>query len=710
MDICGRADTSSKNSEFVSTTSTPATKLLIPGRAGLGVAPLPPLRMSHCAPRSRHAPDKTTRMSSPYLLQHHRHNRRYHHLHPHHLFLLTHYCRLVLFLLVAELLAWPTVSGAPDSYYYDDGPRSHPRHRRPEYQPRMVCNNGTDYACICRASIPPDDEPTPGIIECDEFIQSLELPVVDMRLRHVNLEAHLHTNEKYETYFKRRIANIVSSYCEHQANECPGATLRITQAPSDASQSDDSDDDRSVLYAADDESEPLLTQNNVVLLRVEREPVNVTRILFAITKSENVGSLNEQMIIDPVKVKYILGSQAGPLARILGGIKLDSVRVSRIRRHLKASDTDNTRLITIISVVGAFFAICYIIGAIRLCRDARRRKRERKAKEDPNGLGNATLVPNYGSCQRKSSKNGGVLKMTGCERNAIPSNYKEIDECVDNYHPDEPHVLTERQARFMFMCDPSQLPREPTFDSQTAVDVEPIHSVKSTPPREEVVVKNEISVMTAAVAAEKRRSSSSSQELQPPPSKTTNRSPVSDPEVPALVLVPSLSLDSPITSDDSPNSAAPITLLGNDRESPIDRPKSRRGSRIGDEVLDLREEDGPLDVEKNNNYNLLFENLANVRDGDENDRRAQLERWSSSDGEVDVYYKLSEDEDTIHGDDWANAKVAGVAGAQPQHEVTDSDSDEDDDAGELLKRNDGDIDGYVYERLREELTPVPFDS
>ncbi|KAK6012232.1 hypothetical protein OSTOST_22623, partial [Ostertagia ostertagi] len=189
-----------------------------------------------------------------------------------------------------------------------------------------------------------------------------------MRLRHVNLEAHLHTNEKYETYFKRRIANIVSSYCEHQANECPGATLRITQTSSDASQSDDKDDDKSVLYAADDESEPLLTQNNVVLLRVEREPINVTRILFAITKSENVGSLNEQMIIDPVKVKYILGSQAGPLARILGGIKLDSVRVSRIRRHLKASDTDNTRLITIISIVGAFFAICYIIGAIRLCR------------------------------------------------------------------------------------------------------------------------------------------------------------------------------------------------------------------------------------------------------------------------------------------------------------------------------------------------------
>ncbi|KAL6728741.1 hypothetical protein Aduo_010480 [Ancylostoma duodenale] len=275
-----------------------------------------------------------------------------------------------LLVIVAELLAWSIAVGSADDFSYAashvPSSAAHARHHEPPER-QMVCNNGTDYQCICRTGAPTTVTP-PSIIECDQFIQSRELPVVDMRLRHVNLEAHLHTNEKYETYFKRRIANIVSSYCEHQANECPGATLRLTQTVSDASQSDDDDDDKSVLYAADDESEPLLTQNNVVLLRVEREPVNVTRILFAITKSENVGSLNEQMIIDPVKVKYILGSQAGPLARILGGIKLDSVRVSRIRRHLTLADTDNTKLITIISIVGAFFAICYIIGAIRLCR------------------------------------------------------------------------------------------------------------------------------------------------------------------------------------------------------------------------------------------------------------------------------------------------------------------------------------------------------
>ncbi|KAK6013910.1 hypothetical protein OSTOST_20746 [Ostertagia ostertagi] len=301
--------------------------------------------------------------------------------------------------------------------------------------------------------------------------------------------------------------------------------------------------------------------------------------------------------------------------------------------------------------------------------------------------------------------------MTGTEKNAIPTNYKEIDECVDNYHQDEPHVLTERQARFMFMCDPSQLPREPTFDSQAALDIEPVHSVKSTPPREEVIDENEPPAeVTAEETVEKRRPSTSP-EKQSPPVKLANRSPPSDPEVPALVLVPSLSLDSPITSDDSPNFAAPTTLLGNDEDSPTDRPKSRRGSRVGDEVLDLREEDGPLDMEKNNNYNLLLQNLG--REEDEIDRREQLGRWSSSDGEVDVYYKLSDDEDmTIHGDDWPNVKpAAGLDRTEPRHVVGDSESDDDDDVDdEPLKRSDADIDGYVYERLREELTPVPPDS
>lgn len=62
-------------------------------------------------------------------------------------------------------------------------------------------------------------------------------------------------------------------------------------------------DDKTVLYATD-ENEPPLTQDNVVLLRVEKEPGNITRMLFVITRSDMVGSLAESQIIDPVKVCY----------------------------------------------------------------------------------------------------------------------------------------------------------------------------------------------------------------------------------------------------------------------------------------------------------------------------------------------------------------------------------------------------------------------
>ncbi|CAJ0600445.1 unnamed protein product [Cylicocyclus nassatus] len=599
-----------------------------------------------------------------------------------------------LLVVLAELLSFVCAVGAYDDY--GGGHRSHAvagvRHE-PERQ--MVCNNGTDYQCICRTGVPPASDVIAGppIIECDQFIQSLELPVVDMRLRHVNLEAHLHTNEKYETYFKRRIANIVSSYCEHQANECPGATLRLAQTVSDASRSDD-DDDKSVLYAADDESEPLLTQNNVVLLRVEREPVNVTRILFAITKSENVGSLNEQMIIDPVKVKYILGSQAGPLARILGGIKLDSVRVSRIRRHLSPADTDNTKLIYILSVVGAFFAICYIIGAIRLCRDARKRKRERKAAEDAaNGLATVNAIPNYGACQRKPSKNGAVKQKT--EQN-VPTTYGEINEPVENYDSNEPHVLTERQARFMFMCDPSQLPREPTFDSETALESEP--HPRSSAPREERIVEERYKHTENPVKPVKEE----------PPEEKPKQTPAANEQevpVPALVLVPSFSLDSPMTSEESPVAAEPTTAFLDEPDSPDDRPKSRRGSRVGDEVLDLREV-GASPVNENNGFGHPHEVI--VVDVAKERRNPELNRWSSSEGEVDVYYKLSDDEDTIRGDDWSRIKPPPLQENNLRSEESESDVDDEED--ERLTKQDSEVDGYVYERLREELTPVPPDS
>uniref|UniRef100_A0A1I7WX85 Recep_L_domain domain-containing protein n=1 Tax=Heterorhabditis bacteriophora TaxID=37862 RepID=A0A1I7WX85_HETBA len=549
----------------------------------------------------------------------------------------------------------------------------------------MVCNNATEYQCICRLS---STHEVNSQIECDQFIQSKELPVVDMRLRHVNLEAHLHTNEKYETYFKRRIANIVSSYCEHQANECPGASLRLVETDTSKIA-----DDKSVLYASD-ESEPLLTQENVVLLRVEREPGNVTRILFAIIKSLNVGSLNEQMIIDPVKVfrflninrlyvKYILGSQAGPLARILGGIKLDSVRVSRIKRALKTADMDNSKLLIFVSIVGIFFVICYIIGGYRLYRDSLKRKRDRKRQTDTtNGLVESKAVPNYGACaskiEEKESRNGATFKKS-IEELPYLNEYSQINECVG--YEQEPHVISERAAHFMFMCDPSQLPREPTFDSQICLETEELE----TSSRKSISLQNVTLIKKNEQVTELNRRLSMTEE------------PSSDQEVPALVLVPSLSIDSPITSDDSPSFATIDTSIAGSECPPLHRPKSRRGSHVDDEVLDLREIETPSVKEVRSNDDELTEKR----------REQDSSRWSSSEGEVEVYYKLSDEEDIIKGDDWEIKTIEPDVEQKISNRESDSEADDEESVRPLVE---SEPDNFVYERLREELTPIPPDS
>lgn len=59
-----------------------------------------------------------------------------------------------------------------------------------------------------------------------------------------------------------------------------------------------------ILYAIDDD-DPLLSQDNVILLRTHNEPLNITRILFNVVKSQTIAKgayIDEEAILDPVKV------------------------------------------------------------------------------------------------------------------------------------------------------------------------------------------------------------------------------------------------------------------------------------------------------------------------------------------------------------------------------------------------------------------------
>ncbi|CAJ0569195.1 unnamed protein product, partial [Mesorhabditis spiculigera] len=565
----------------------------------------------------------------------------------------------------------------------------------PLHVPVMLCNNNTDFQCVCAGDPAELDQPKiqkiarfkrsstskkpakSQIARCETFMEIKDLPVVDMRLRHVNLQTIVKGSESYEVYFKRRIASIISAYCEHRANECPGVSLRLTK---EEMMSPDG-----VLYNIDP-SEPVITQENVIIVRVVPEPRNYTRIQFAVAKHGVFFKLNDKTLIDPVKIKYILGSQVGPLSRILGGIRIDSVRVSHIRRVLSKADTDNSKLLWLLYGVAAFFVICWTIGAIKIYRnreEKKRRAREKKASEE-NAIARKP-VNDYGSIapeQRsrshsksergKSAEKNQIIKPNGSCREERPAaiivgGYTEIDEPVSKT-PSGPRI-DDRAARQMFACDPSQLPKEMSFD---------VYDEAQLPVSDRVTPDSRGADTDAQYIIEARAPSSAvtptdasadfSRSLTPTLDAVTQTNMMAPP-VPILVMQPSSNslFETSQLPDHNPASASSSTgfgcLLGAD--DPYARPASRRGSRADeidiDEILDMRERRESM--EKPSGIPLPSHL--------EKENKQNEEEWSSSEDEAEIYYKMSEDEEEL-GDDWkplaSKPKLQNGIPIRPQRE------------------------------------------
>ncbi|CAB3402195.1 unnamed protein product [Caenorhabditis bovis] len=641
----------------------------------------------------------------------------------------------------------------PPEYMFTPIPESQPdvvvETRRP-----IVCNNQTEFECICVRpfiSTHPSSTNNHSIMsskpDCSVFIKTDELPVVDMRMRHVNTEAIIHSGISYEEYFKKRIASIVSHYCQHNTNECPGTTLRTSQV----SQEYDNDEiDKSVLYAERDESEPLLNKENVVILRMEQLRGNVTRILFVVTKNDRVGGIvSENLIIDPIKVKYILASQVGPLSRVLGGIRIDSVRAAKLKRNENLGSLawttpeqradnlkSNSKLIKGLLVVCAFFLTTYCIAFAQCIRYFyRKRQAERLAKISENGLAATAERKNYGTCenQRKPSRNGHVKT-----EERVPLTYEQIDENAN----DEPQPLTERQMRNWFACDASQLPREPTIDDSLMTYEVPHGPVSSPKPTEDLKTKEESPILTKREAP-KVVEKHSPETAFPPSDEFTNyvedqyhksrtssqgsneykpKSPVEDPwdelpkNVPPVVLLQSETPDIPVYPTTIDEGEDFVGKLGGP-STPLIRPRSRRGSRID-------EEEGTLDIPElkplSSDDPLKDPMDVPVPPEQIKTEIEESDRWSSSeDGEVDVYYKMSDDEDVTQEEiefKKALAKVSLEKQEKPKKQETppsspirtnnniETDSEDEDEDVVMKEKED---EAFVYERLREELSPQP---
>ncbi|CAI2349110.1 unnamed protein product [Caenorhabditis sp. 36 PRJEB53466] len=674
----------------------------------------------------------------------------------------------------------------PPAYPYDPHPLSAPE--AVVHSPRpILCNNHTEYECVCmRAYTSPHSSSSsthsaPAAPDCSVFIKTDDLPVVDMRMRQVNTEAKLYTGDSYEEYFKRRISTIVSHYCQHNTNECPGVSLRMSH----------------------------VSQDNVIILRMDHLRGNLTRLLFVLTKNDrNSGVVNEDEIIDPVKIKYIIASQVGPLSRVLGGIKIDSVRAAKLKRNYDVAAAnslsystpeqrvdnakDNSKLVKILAVVILFFGTTYIIGLIQCVRWCHRRRKARKEAKLAETSHVATDAKNYGTCDgqaRKPSRNG---HMVHSEERTPLTMYEQIDE---NTHDDQSQSLSQRQMRNWFKCDSSQLPREPTYPTNLVDSYQmTLGAPITTPnPTDDLKAKEESPILTKrtdgketnkAVSPVFSSQATTSSEAIFPPSKDFSdyvedqfhksrassssptdipKSPLDDPwdemagnkNVPPVVLLQSDTPDLPLAMQNHlgkqryEEDEEVEGVKGLRSNSPVfARPRSRRGSRIDEpegqldilELKPLHTDDPlaePLDVP------VPIDSIKGSVD--------EEDRWSSSEeGEVDVYYKMSDDEDVTREElDWKKAMakaelekeaknqgqtLPGAAGVieplqkkktetPPSSPIqihiqnhlnhnNDSDSEEDREHEDVPDNGkDAEIaekdDDFVYERLREELSPQP---
>ncbi|VDM96233.1 unnamed protein product [Thelazia callipaeda] len=297
----------------------------------------------------------------------------------------------------------------------------------------ILCNNNTEFVCICQHIA---GNLRQQYIQCSQLIELDELPIIEMNIRRVNLSARLHTDETYESYFKRRVATVVSNYCEQQADECLTTTLR-------------------------------LKKENVVLLRTQASELQSTIIGFVVTKSQRLSLLNTETILDSIKVKYILSAQLAALSRILGGVRIERIETVLMTKYQENynengedSQGDNLRLLIILFIVVAFLVITYIVAAIRVCRDY---CVKRKANKNDNKLRNASEVPNYGTCI-STNKTDAEMDHSEPEKIAlttrIPQENLQSDKDVENMVVLDPHRM-----RRMFECDPSQLPAEERLSS-----------------------------------------------------------------------------------------------------------------------------------------------------------------------------------------------------------------------------------------------------
>uniref|UniRef100_A0AC34RJ28 Uncharacterized protein n=1 Tax=Panagrolaimus sp. JU765 TaxID=591449 RepID=A0AC34RJ28_9BILA len=522
------------------------------------------------------------------------------------------------------------------------------------------------------------------------------MPVIKMTLKKINLEDRLHTNETYQQYFRRRVANLISDYCEHQANECIGTTLRMPKVDSNYSSKPTETTTQLIL---DDDYEPLLTQENVVIVRVNFLPRDRVELYIVVTKTTDIMTLNEDNTMIPEKIKYILSAQIAPLSRVLGGVHIEELKTDYVQ---KINYESNAGLIKFLFVTFIAIAICYVVAATKCCVETRRKRRKKNANAQKYGT-------NYGTCTEKllnyEKPNGKLKGNSITSRDSLSSSRKgkkssgirtpTIELKTPTFEDDRPS-LDARSFTRMFACDPSQLPAEymyvsPEGDNQSEdvlLHSPPLSKKHSSPITQEGPQIPSMILVSAStpIPPELGFDSSSKTELQlqQPPFKQNKQE----------ILVTGTSL-----------------LNTNQVYNPYERPLSRRGSRNstpeqGEEfAVDREETPSPLGDEEADTFiadKVEEENVPSVQPD-----IVKNEHWSSdSDSENEVYQRLSEasegeDDERMLNDERQTTKKWKNLPKNNSSDVESNFSDED----ETTKTEEEMLEGHNYKRLQE--SPVP---
>uniref|UniRef100_A0A0N5ANN3 Miff domain-containing protein n=1 Tax=Syphacia muris TaxID=451379 RepID=A0A0N5ANN3_9BILA len=188
-------------------------------------------------------------------------------------------------------------------------------------------------------------------------------------------------------------------------------------------------------------------------------------ITFVVIKNAQIRDLTTQRLMNSTRIRALLIQQKNQLKRVFGGVPISSATIFLTK--LQNVVEDNTRLLTLVGLVGFFITVTYVIAAVKVCRDhyykklAKRRSVIRAVSENN--------VPDYGSCEETPRQK---LQASSRTQNQInPSEMLDLDVSIP---VPSPSSIDDRSIQRMFECDPSQLPSEQPLWSRNVSLEEPI--------------------------------------------------------------------------------------------------------------------------------------------------------------------------------------------------------------------------------------------